>query len=203
MEAFPFFMDVEDKTCLIVGGGKVAREKVDSLSRFSMRILIVALETDIEPQEGKIEIRKKSFEDEDLEEADFCICATSDRHLNRRISQLCKMNKIPVNVVDDAALCSFIMPSIVKRGPLTIAISTGGKSPAYAQRLRQRIDHEMPENIDDILERLGTLRKHIPELIPDQGSRKKYYKEALELMLSTENTVSDDELKALAEKYSR
>ena len=196
-------MDVEDKTCLIVGGGKVAREKVDSLSRFSMRILIVALETDIEPQEGKIEIRKKSFEDEDLEEADFCVCATSDRLLNRRISQLCKMNRIPVNVVDDAALCSFIMPSIVKRGPLTIAISTGGKSPAYAQRLRQRIDHEMPENIDDILERLGTLRKHIPELIPDQGCRKKYYKEALELMLSTENTVSDDELKALAEKYGR
>ena len=196
-------MDVEDKTCLIVGGGKVAREKVDSLSRFSMRILIVAPETDIEPQEGKIEIRKKAFEDEDLEEADFCVCATGDRLLNRRTSQLCKMKRIPVNVVDDAALCSFIMPSIVKRGPLTIAISTGGKSPAYAQRLRQRIDHEMPENIDDILERLGTLRKHIPELIPDQGSRKKYYKEALELMLSTENTVSDDELKALAEKYGR
>ena len=196
-------MDIEDKTCLIVGGGKVAQEKVDSLSRFNVRILIVAARTDIKPVEGRIEVRLKSFEDEDLEEADFVICATSDRLLNRRISQICRMNKVPVNVVDDAALCSFIMPSMVKRGALTIAISTGGKSPAYAQRLRKRIDDEVPEHIDEILERLGALRKHIPEMIPDQESRKKYYKEALEVMLAADNAVSDDELSALAEKYSK
>lgn len=194
-------MDIEEKTCLIIGGGAVALEKVESLKRFNVHILIVAEKTDIADQEGKIEVRRKSFEEEDLEEADFVICATNDRALNRKISQLCRKSRTPVNVVDDSALCSFIMPSMVKRGALTVAISTGGKSPAYAQRLRRTLEEEIPEHIDGILDRIGALRKTIPEIITDQGSRKSYYKEALERMLATDNGVRDEELMALAEKY--
>lgn len=196
-------MNIEDKTCLIIGGGSVAREKVDSLSRFQLRLIVVAEKTDIEEIDGKLEVRVRSFEDEDLEEADFVICATKDRSLNARISRMCKTKGKPVNVVDDASLCSFIMPSMIKRGALTVAISTAGRSPAYARRLRRSIEREVPEHIDEILDRLGALRKIVPEKIEDQKNRKLYYNDALERLLMSDNAISDEELLELAERYGK
>lgn len=190
MILFPFYEDIEDKTFLVIGGGKVAKEKIGRLRLFTDKLIVVAKETDIRDAD----VRQKAFEDSDLALGDICIVATSDRQLNSHIAELCKKQGIPVNVVDDRSLCSFIFPSIVKRGALTVSITTSGKSPAYARRLRREIEAALPEHIEDILERMEMLRKIVPEYIIEQRPRGNMYKQILEKLLETENRVTDEEL---------
>ena len=197
MNLFPFYMDISDKTFLIVGGGAVAKEKIASLRRFTDNIIVVAKETDLD--EGRV-IRKQ-FEPSDLDQADFVIGATSDRKLNRQIAECCGQKGLPVNIVDDAALCTFFMPSMVKRGDLTVAISTNGTSPAYARRVREQIEKEILGNIADILLRMGELRKTVPKRIVEQGKRKRLYQEILAELIAGENGASDEEIERIIRKY--
>lgn len=190
MTLFPFYEDIEGKTFLVIGGGKVAKEKIGRLRLFTDKIIVVAKETDIRD----VDVRQKAFEDSDLALGDICIVATPDRQLNSHIAELCKEQGIPVNVVDDRSLCSFIFPSIVKRGDLTVSITTSGKSPAYAQKLRREIETTLPEHIEDILDRMEKLRGIVPEYIIEQRTRGNLYKQLLERMLETENRVTDEEL---------
>lgn len=190
MTLFPFYEDIENKTFLVIGGGEVAKEKIGRLRLFTDKLIVVAKETDIRDAD----VRQKAFEDSDLALGDICIVATSDRQLNSHIAELCKKQGIPVNVVDDRSLCSFIFPSIVKRGALTVSITTSGKSPAYARRLRREIEAALPEHIEDILERMEMLRKIVPEYIIEQRPRGNMYKQILEKLLETENRVTDEEL---------
>lgn len=190
MILFPFYQDIEDKTFLVIGGGNVAKEKIGKLRLFTDKIIVVAKETDIKDAD----VRRKAFEDGDLALGDVCIVATSDRQLNSHIAELCKKEGIPVNVVDDRSLCSFIFPSIVKRGDLNISITTSGKSPAYAKKLRQDIEAALPDNIEDILERMEKLRGIVPEYISEQKSRGRVYKRLLNRLLETENGATDREL---------
>lgn len=190
MILFPFYEDIEDKTFLVIGGGRVAKEKIGKLRLFTDKIIVVAKETDIRDAD----VRQKAFEDGDLALGDICIVATSDRQLNSHIAQLCKKQGIPVNVVDDKSLCSFIFPSMIKRGDLTVSITTSGKSPAYAQRLRQEIEAVLPEHIEDILDRMERLREIVPEYISEQKIRGRLYKRLLSMLIETENRVTDKEL---------
>jgi len=199
MVLFPFFMNVEDMCCLIVGGGSVAREKLDSLKRFDMRFLVVAKDTDIEGDEKRIRVERRAFEDSDVERAGFVICATDDRELNKHISELCKSLNKPVNVVDDAQLCTFIMPSMVKRGDLTVAVTTSGKSPAFAARLRRSIDEMLPDHTEEILDRMGALRETIPKIIEKQDDRKIFYARILDRLIETDNGMSDEEIMEAAQ----
>lgn len=193
MILFPFYEDIEDKTFLVVGGGKVAGEKIGRLRLFTDKIIVVAKETDIEDAD----VRRKEFEDSDLALGDICIAATPDRALNRHIAETCKKRGIPVNVADDKKLCSFIFPSVIKRGGLNISITTSGKSPAYAQKLKQDIELTLPDNIEDILDRMEKLRGVVPEYIAGQKERGTLYKRLLDRMLETNNSVTDAELLAV------
>lgn len=190
MILFPFYEDIEDKTFLVIGGGKVAKEKIGRLRLFTDKIIVVAKETDIK----NANVKQKAFEDSDLALGDICIVATPDRQLNSHIAELCKKQGIPVNVVDDKNLCSFIFPSVIKRGALNISITTSGKSPAYAQKLKQDIEVTLPDHIEDILDRMEKLRGIVPEYIGEQKKRGVLYKRLLDRMLETENRVTDAEL---------
>lgn len=199
MELFPFFSDVEGKTCLIVGGGSVAKEKLARLMQFSMRFTVVAEQTDIQ-EAARLRVLKRPFTDADLDGADIVICATNDRTLNCRISDLCRQKNKPVNVVDDAALCSFIMPSIIKRGDLTVAISTAGKSPALAAEIRRSVEEILPKHTEQILERMGALRSLLPSVLPTQAQRREFYREILQKLMETDNALSDEEILEAARK---
>lgn len=190
MILFPFYEDIQEKTFLVVGGGSVAKEKIGRLRLYTDKIIVVAKETDI----GDVDVRRKAFEDGDLALGDICIVATPDRELNSHIAELCKQQGIPVNVVDDRRLCSFIFPSMIKRGALNISITTAGKSPAYAQKLRQEIEVTLPEHIEDILDRMERFRGIVPEYIAEQKKRGILYKKLLDRMLETENKVADEDL---------
>ncbi len=190
MTVFPLFENIDGKTFYIVGGGAVAERKVKRLLSFTNRIVVIAEETDI----SSVKVIRKAFSFSDIREADFVIAATDDRELNQSIADFCRKNRIPVNVVDCPELCSFIFPSVIKRGDLTVGISTGGTSPAYSQLLRKTLEDNLPDHIGGILERMGHLRDVLPKEIPDQKQRSRCYKKILAELLYTDNQTTDDEI---------
>lgn len=190
MTVFPLFENIDRKTFLIVGGGAVAKRKVERLLAFTSRIIVIAEETDI----TGVKVLRRKLALADLELGDFVIAATNDRETNRAIAGYCSEHRIPVNVVDDPELCSFIFPSVVKRGDLTIGISTGGTSPAYAQLLRKTLEHELPSHIGGILERMGALRSVVPAQVPEQDRRARCYREILSQLLLDNNATTDKEI---------
>lgn len=187
MVLFPFYQDIEDKTFLVIGGGRIAKEKLEKLRMFTDNIVVVARETDLSLEEGPAKgitaLLVRPFEDSDLARGDYVIGATDDRELNRHISALCQEQKKPVNVVDDPELCTFIFPSLVKRGDLVVGITTGGKSPAFGQTVRKLLETELPEDTEAIIDDLYALKLQLKETVPDQRERarqlKAYLKERL------------------------
>ncbi|MBL8432880.1 MAG: bifunctional precorrin-2 dehydrogenase/sirohydrochlorin ferrochelatase, partial [Dechloromonas sp.] len=130
MDYLPAFHDIRGRLCLVVGGGEVAARKAGVLREAGARLRVVAPE--IEPELAGlpgVEAVVARFAPHHLEGAVLVVAATSDREVNRQVSELAGERNVPVNVVDDPELCSFIMPSILDRSPLMVAFSSGGGSP--------------------------------------------------------------------------
>jgi len=144
----PIFMNIKDQSCLVVGGGDVASRKVFLLLRAGGDVTIVSPELCDELQRwqraGDIKHSQRGFEPADIEGKQIVIAATDNEQVNQQVSSLCKARGIPVNVVDNPKLCGFIMPSIIDRTPVQIAISTGGASPVLARLLRARLETLIP-----------------------------------------------------------
>lgn len=173
MTLFPFFEDIDGKRLVIIGGGKVAKGKYERLRQFTENITVIANESDID---GYV---KKEFEEKDLDNADCVIAATDNTELNEKIYFLCRQKNIPVNTVDNPDLCTFIFPSLIKRGDLTIGIATGGKSPLISKYIRQEIESILPDNIEGIIDEMSELREKLKNEIPDQAQRSRILKEKL------------------------
>lgn len=148
MDFLPIFMNVKQRPCLVVGGGDVASRKIALLREAGASVTLVAPELCAEVQDlvdrGEITCRNGTFAPADLEGMALVIAATDDEETNRQVSALAHKKSLPVNVVDNPALCSFIMPSIIDRSPVQIAISTGGNSPVLARLLRSRLESMIP-----------------------------------------------------------
>ena len=179
MTLFPFFQDIEGKTFLVIGGGVVAAEKVHRLRLFTDRILVIAEQTEI----NEVPVLLRPFRDEDIALGDYVIGATDDPALNAHIAALCRETGKPVNIVDDPALCSFVFPALVKRGDLTAAITTNGKSPAFAQYVRHELEDILPDRTEAILEELHNMRSELKLTVPDQRDRARLLKERLTELL--------------------
>ena len=175
MSYFPFFTDISDKTFLIIGGGNVAADKILRLKRFTDKIIVIAPETEIEG----VRVIRKEYDSTDLMLGDYIVAAVGVREIDRKIARDCRAAGIPVNVVDDIDYCDFIFPSIVKKGKLTVAISTSGSSPLYARMLREQIEEILPEDIEQILDEMQELREKTAEEVTDQKERARIYREAL------------------------
>ena len=134
----------------------------------------------VEPAEpAGMVVYERPFRPSDLDRADYVVAATSDRALNREIARLCGLSGKPVDVVDSPELCTFVFPAVIRRGPLVAAVSTSGKSPAYAAHLRAQIEALLPENIEEILDALEDCRRQLPERVPDQRERSRILKERM------------------------
>lgn len=192
MSYFPAFIDLqEEKKILIVGGGKTALHKVKVLLPFNVSIDVVAIFMNEElvelgKKEEKLTLYKKSFYDEMISPDVYhlVIAATNNRVVNHRISTLCKAEKLLVNVVDDPEECTFIFPSIVKRGDIICGISSSGTCPPVTQYIKEKLYDLLPDNIGDITEHLGILREQMKEDIPDHKQRSATLKNELEKELS-------------------
>ena len=172
MAYFPFFIDISTKDGLIVGGGKVALRKIEKLLPYSPRLTVCApsLLPEIEKIPGLILLRQP-FAPSMVEGMLFVIAATDDSSLNCEISTLCRERNIPINAVDDRENCTFLFPALVKRGELSVGISTGGASPSAAVYWKNRIDRLIPQDAGDMLDYLSGLRETVKGAIPDETRR--------------------------------
>jgi uroporphyrin-III C-methyltransferase/precorrin-2 dehydrogenase/sirohydrochlorin ferrochelatase len=148
MDFLPIFLNIRGEPCLVVGGGAVAARKCAQLLRAGARVTIHAPELDgafdADLAAGRITHRAARFRDEDVAGYALVIAATDDDAVNRAVAAAARARRIPVNVVDRPALCSFIMPSIVERAPVIVAVSSGGASPVLARLLRARLETLIP-----------------------------------------------------------
>ena len=163
MNYFPVFFDLNGQKVLIVGGGEVALRKVSLLERAGAKITLVA--PHIVPElmqraaNGSLKLAIREFIPSDLDDARLVIVATSRRAVNRWIAKLSDVRSIPVNVVDDREASRFIVPAIIDRDPVLVAVSTGGASPVLARRLRERLEAFIPKRVGDLAVWLRDLRK--------------------------------------------
>ncbi|MDY3991524.1 MAG: bifunctional precorrin-2 dehydrogenase/sirohydrochlorin ferrochelatase [Lachnospiraceae bacterium] len=206
MTYFPFYCDIEQKKWLLVGGGRVAAGKFSRLIAFTEKITVIAPDISSEIRENApsgVLFLERDFEEADLGRADIVVAATGDRQLNAWIASACRSRGIMVNAVDDPDNCDFIFPAIIKRGRLTVSVSTDGASPVYAAALKKEISDLVPENIDLILEKMAALRKTVPERFPSftQHERGMLYRKALDQLL--DDSGSEVDIASLAEEISR
>ena len=190
MAYFPMFVDLSEKPCLIVGGGKVACRKVKVMLDFGARVRVVAKEisqelrdlerTLADSEDPKLmEIKRKSFEEKDCDGMGLVIAATDDKALNHEIAQYCKMQGIMVNAVDQKEDCSFIFPSYVKEGNLIAAFSSGGNSPLLTQYLKEKEAEILTPFLGDLNEAMGRLRQKVLSEYDEESKRKEVLKEIL------------------------
>ncbi len=175
MAYFPFFYDLKDKEGVVIGGGRIALEKVEKLTSFEARLTVIAPEILPQIRENKnVRCLEREYVPGDIIGADYCIAATDDERINSAIHDICRENKVLINVVDDREKCDFIFPSVIKRGDLVVGVSSSGTSPYAAVLVRKRIEEIIPENIEDILKELNELRARAVIEIPDDKKRKEY-----------------------------
>lgn len=191
MGYFPFFVDVENQNCLVVGGGVVALRKIEKLLPFNPNITVVSPKVHKEILSiENINIIKRKFDFNDLKEKSFVITATDDKVLNKEIYNSCKENNIPVNTVDDKDNCSFIFPALARNNGVTVAISTSGKSPLYAKCLRKKIENLIQDS-ESIVDNLSKYREKIKNEISLEENRKVAFEKLLEYSLSNESITDD------------
>lgn len=155
----PIFIDLRGKQVVVVGGGMVAARKVESLLKAGARVKVIAPEiADEIAQCPGIEMENREYEEDDLEGAYLVIAATASERTNRAVSEEALERRIFCNVVDRPELCSFIVPSVVDRGPIKVAISTGGFSPALSRRLRLLIGSCIGDEYVCMAKILGMIR---------------------------------------------
>ena len=172
MPHFPMFVDLKDKPILIVGGGAVALRKLKKLVPYGAIPTVVAPEIVPEIVEMGVPFEKRSFLESDLTPRPaLVIAATDDKVINREVARLCKSLNIPVNVADDPECCTFLFPALVHRGEFSAGISTGGASPTAAVYFKERLEAQVPENLEEILDWLAEQRLELKKTIPDQAKR--------------------------------
>jgi uroporphyrin-III C-methyltransferase/precorrin-2 dehydrogenase/sirohydrochlorin ferrochelatase len=184
MMYFPVFFDLEAQKVLIVGGGDVALRKLALLERAGAAITVVAPELAPEIKErasaGKIRAEAREFAPEDLDGARLVIVATARRAVNRWIAALSEARGIPVNVVDDREASRFIVPALIDRDPVLIAVSTGGTSPVLARRLRERLEAAIPARIGALASWLRALRHTARRRLRDADARRQFFEEVVD-----------------------
>jgi precorrin-2 dehydrogenase/sirohydrochlorin ferrochelatase len=165
MPYYPILVYLAGRKVVVVGGGNVAQRKIESLLQYEAEVLVVARELTTRLRdyikEEKITYLGREFQKEHIKGAMLVIAATDDAGLNRLVSTCARDSGCLVNAVDQPGDCTFIVPSVLKRGDLLIAISTSGKSPALARKVREDLEKHFGEEYEILLNLMGNLRKEI------------------------------------------
>lgn len=178
---YPAFLDLADKRCIIVGGGKVAERKCYSLLKTGAKVTVISpnLTRKLEgfKQDGLIKHIKRRYKNGDMKSAFVAIAATGSEDINNRIAAEAARHNVLLNIVDNPSLCSFIVPSTVRKTGLTIAISTGGVSPAMAKTIRKELEEFYGPDFSKYLRFLKDIRIKAKKNISDKRKRRKFLDE--------------------------
>ena len=203
MDYLPLFTRVGGSHCIVVGGGTVALRKAGALVRAGARVTAVAPEVCDELKalcrDSGGAVRERAFTGDDLDQAMLVIAATDDTDVNREVSEAAQSRQILVNVVDQPELCTVILPSIVDRSPLIIAVSSGGRSPVLARLLRAKLESTIPASYGKLTELVGQFRDQVRKRIPDFNQRRDFWERILqgpvaELMFAGRRDAASDML---------
>ena len=179
---FPLYLELKDTPCLVVGSGPVAMRKVRALESFGAQVMVVGgtgAGSNGQDARSTGAYVGRDFVDSDVEGMALAVAATDDADVNRHVAELCKAKGIPVNVVDDPANCTFIFPAIARKGPLTVAVSSGGACPVAAKLVRDKAARTMPDDFVAEVERLGRARDELKRIFPDPQERRRHCEEVL------------------------
>ncbi len=183
MSLYPAFLNLSGKTVVIVGGGHVAQRKVDSLLETGCHIKLVSPKVNEALYScPHLEILERNYTSKDLAGASLAIAATSDIKVNKKIREDADKRGIFCNVVDDHELCSFMVPSLIERGPIQIAISTGGASPALARRLRM----DLGRHLGDEYEVLAQIMSRVRPLVREQEGGADAHRRVFNILIDSE-----------------
>lgn len=180
----PLFVDLHARPCLVVGGGEVAARKVDALLTVGARVRVVApaLGAALQAQVAAdaVEHLARGFEPDDVDGMLLIVCATDDRTVNRQVAQAAEAAGRLVNVVDDTELSAALFPSIVRRGALTVAVSTGGAAPVLARLVRSRIDALLSHSLGDLTALAARWRGRVQSRLATLGARRRLWERVLD-----------------------
>lgn len=201
-------MDLENRDCLVVGGGRVAARKVALLVRAGAQVEVVSptlcdlLQQHLDA--GEIRHSQRKFDGGDITGKALIIAGTDQQAVNRQVSELAKQHNIPVNVVDQPDLCSFIMPSVINRSPVQVAISTGGHSPVLARLLRARLESYVPASYGRLAKLVESFRDQVKQRFSRVEQRRQFWENALqgevaELLFAGRDETARDHLQTALE----
>ena len=184
MNYLPVFLDIKNKPCLVVGGGLIASRKISLLVRAQAETTVIAPE--IKPEihnfirSGEVIWQQKNFSSEDLKDYQLVLAATDSRTVNAEIAAQCKKRNIWVNAADDVQNCSFILPSIIDRSPVQIAVSTGGASPVLARTLRAKLENCTPAAYGQLAKLIEDNRLRVKEKFSDTAQKRKFWEKIIQ-----------------------
>jgi uroporphyrin-III C-methyltransferase/precorrin-2 dehydrogenase/sirohydrochlorin ferrochelatase len=184
MKYFPLFFDLGNKRCLVVGGGEVAVRKVSLLLRAGAAVTVVSPDLceslQIRLAAGEITHEVRNFEPADIEACALVVAATDDQAVNKQVSEQAQVKCIPVNVVDQPKLSSFIVPSVIDRSPVQVAVSTGGASPVLARLLRARLETLIPAAYGRLAGLMSEFREPVKQYLTDENKRRRFWEDVVQ-----------------------
>jgi len=173
---YPLFLDLTDKLCIVVGGGAVAERKARGLLNAGARVRLISPEVTRGvrrlARQGRIEVVSREYQEGDLDGAALAIAATSASEVNMRVKEESKRLSIPLNVADRPDLGNFIVPAVVRKGPVVVAVSTSGLLPVLARRLKEEIDLKLSADYLPYARRVGAFRRILIETVHDPGKKR-------------------------------
>ncbi len=184
MSLLPLFIDIKDKPCLIVGGGKIAARKLKMLCKAQAKVTIIAPnicdEIKLLREAHSLTSHQRNFSNSDITNQSLIIAATNNSLLNKHISDLAKQKNILVNVADDFKQGDVVLPSVIDRDPIQIAVTTGGASPVLARLLRRNLERCTPSAYGALASLVEKYRQETADKINDKDSRRRFWEEVLQ-----------------------
>ncbi|WP_035384722.1 siroheme synthase CysG [Ferriphaselus sp. R-1] len=198
MDFLPIFANVKNTLCLVVGGGSVGARKAGVLLEAGAKVRVVAPEIDAELAAHRaVEAVIARFEATHLDGVKLVIAATNDREVNKQVSAQAQARNIPVNVVDDPELCSFIMPAILDRSPLMVAFSSGGASPVLTRMMRGKMETVIPQNYSRLAGFAERFRTAVKQRVTNPAKRRIFWENVFDGVIA-EKVLTGDEASAEA-----
>lgn len=176
---YPIFLNLTGKRCLVIGGGKVAERKIETLLEYDAQVIVVSPDCSVRigelARDKLITWQQRVFGPTDLDNVFMVFVATGDYGLNKSVAELCRIKGLLVNAVDDPANCDFYVPAILRRNSLCVAISTEGNSPLLAAKIRNELERVIPVEYGEWVDILGQLRDEIKRAGIDISQRQKIF----------------------------
>ncbi len=203
---YPVYLELRDQPCIVIGGGKLAEEKVLGLLAVHAKVTLISetITSHLRKLVDKVQVAyiPRNYQQGDLSDAFLILCATDNIQTNQQVWDEASVANKLVNVVDDIPHCNFIAPAIIRNGDLTVAISTSGRAPALAVRLKEKWQKELGQEYADFLELAKHLREPLAHNIPDFATRKKIWYKIVDSGILDVLAQGDEEqaIKIISEK---